>query len=1524
MILSPSVFGIEDFYWENPEPFSSGAGSFPQTAAGGDIAACAWQEAIPSSSTAGQIYISIAINDSQNENGWTAKERIAGPYPYSMREPSIFTLSIDRLGRIFICIAVTPSQTDILLSEDRGKTFSRYTLNQTQGGQNSLTNGQATTDTTALVPRIFHTADGSSVLFVVRTVGQNMTLYYAHSLDGRNWSGFQQFVNSAGLSLNFLPTHASLNGVDYVVFQSFIPGTINRPSFQLYMKQSYDGGRTWSSEKRLSIWQDTISDSTANADAFNNERPHLSLYGNGLFMVWERRYGAGVQAIYGAQLNTNGEAIRKIERISAANANCQDPKAFSYRGENMVVWFDNRRGGKDGAYIAQFDGTTWQNIELSRYSDTAIFTRAAIAEGHIYIFWQEAVDGKNRIFTLLPDTTGTVPRLVAENFTDGKRTSNVRAEIAWNVPYDSSGIVGFSWSWSRDPNAEPVDIVAAGVRTTSAREFADEDGAWYFSLKSIDNAGNWSDTARLTFIRDITAPKPVKIFPPENDDGGFVLSNSFSVGWEPPNDADVAGYSWNLDYLGALNATQDAVERTVSLLDNRSNAMRIMGSQPKVSYNNEDNGIWRFSVSPIDDVGNVGEAASFILRLNKYVPHTFITLLNGKQDIQGNLDLEIIGRGFSENGLVQRIFFRRDGEIENIRILTLSENQFVVRSDRNIMIRDVENLPEGKYYITVEHPLRGRAAGSTAISVLRSLTVKFGDHTNLWHAEWLVRLSRRFILEPTALILGLIMVFCMILALFTLRGVVLTFREGRAIQIETMAIINGELMPSEKKQRITVLRKHGIGVRVKIAGFTLALVSVVVLMVSMPLYIMMSNTQRETMMQSLWDRSVVLLEGITASARVFMPSNNVLELGYLPSQSAAVPEALYVTITGFGSGNTVTNDYVWATNDINILDKINTQILEAGVSRLKDSLTTELQSSFIDMNIKANQVIAEMAESIADLNREGSALALLTDQRSVARLEDIQVTTRALESRISEILNGLSEEVLSYPPFSTNDYETTGNTEYILYKPILFRQSSSDIYARGAVRLAISSESIIEEMLKGRRQILNVLMIIALMALLIGGIGAWIVSTLIVIPIKKLVTHVEKIRDTDDKSTLAGIDVEIKTRDELFTLGETINEMTRGIVKAYIASQDLSIGKEIQKKFIPLDIDKDGNKLTSGFKNTKNLRFFGYYEGAKGVSGDYFDYQAIDDRYFAIIKCDVAGKGVPAALIMTQVATMFINYFKTWKPTEDGMKIETLVYQINDFIEALAFKGRFAAFTLCIFDSETGVVRFCNAGDNLIHWFDRSEGRLKYLTLPQTPATGVLPNFMVEAAGGYKVQTMTIDHGDILLLYTDGIEEAKRKFRDYNFNEIICQEGGAGNDTPHGNHVVGQADEEMGVERVEEIINAVMNRQLYTLYKYHNPLGEIEYHFDFTNCKGTVEEVIMGMVSVEKVFRMYKNPNAGEDSRVLVDSKVNSFLKEHFTEYHKFLQNTENNPENPMYIYYTHIEEDEQYDDLTILGVNRK
>jgi hypothetical protein len=794
--------------------------------------------------------------------------------------------------------------------------------------------------------------------------------------------------------------------------------------------------------------------------------------------------------------------------------------------------------------------------------------------------------------------------------------------------------------------------------------------------------------------------------------------------------------------------------------------------------------------------------------------------------------------------------------------------------------------------------------------------------------------------DASFFILGGLILFCVVGLGFAVRGIIAVIAENAKAKVEAAALVSGDIMPAEKKKRAAFrLKKQGVGLYPKLASFTIILILLVVLMVSMPLYIRMTASQRETLFESLEERVEVLLQGLDSGVNNYFTSGDLADLDLLFRQISAVSEAKYVTITGYSAKTPVFDDLILATNDPDILGKIDTPELQPGVSRLTDALSPRLEQIAAGLNRRARAETGALLGSIAEMNRQAAAAARRSDELGSIQLRDIRQSIQALETQLNEWLSGIGREIGSEPAYfpesmagakrlaragRNNSKSGAFNNTFIFYKPVMYRQGNEDYYFRCLIRLEVSIEPILDQIARGQRSLLTMILLVAGIVQIIGAIGALFLSTWIIRPVSKLVGFVELIRDTEDKSKLGGVEIRINSRDELAVLGDTINDMASGLVRAAQTSRDLTIGKELQKKFIPLEIDKDGNKLSSGFKDTPNAQFYGYYEGAKGISGDYFDYIDLDDRYYAVIKCDVAGKGVPAALIMIQVATMFLNHFKNWTSIEKGQHIEELVYQINDFIEALGFEGRFAAFTLCLFDSKTGLLRFCNAGDNIVHYYDKSDKKMKNVKFRETPAVGVLPNFLVESKGGYPVHTLTLDHGDILFLYTDGFEEAKRKFRDSSFNEIVCSEGNAPLNTPHGNHLVGQGNEELGKNRVEEVINAVMNRGTYSLYKYHNGEGEQTLHFDFTACAGTMEEAVTALVSLEKIFRLYKDSAAGEDDRVLVDRKVDEFLKARFLQYRTYCTRSKVSSENNAYLYYTHVREDPQYDDLTIVGIRRK
>ena len=1503
------VSALSDIYWETPVPLAEGNGRFPIASYRDGLAAVVWQETAVGEDGALRVRLSMASK--RGDADWRIRRSFAGPYIYSGNEPSVASLAIDGKGRILIAIAASPSSTEILASGDDGASFSRAVLD---GGSES-----------SIAPRLYVRADGGYILFATRGQDQSLTIHASKSEDGVVWSPFAPFVDEAGLRLNFLPTHAAAAGSDFVVFQSLSSGV--RPTFQLYLKRSDDGGATWSPARLVTSFDDPFSQTRTQAENFDNQRPHLSVLGDSLFLVWERRSGSASPQVYAAEIAGDGSLLGEVDRVSSAGSYCNNPIGFEFDGEASIVWFDNRRG-QNRVYFAQRSGIVWQESDLSGARGDAAFARPVPTPAGLFVFWQSTARGTDRIYVAGPDRTVEAPILAAENFESGKAVRRDVARFSWKAPEDASGISSYSFSWSMDPGAEPPRNAMSTDATTSAERRAPEDGSWFFSILAKDFAGNWSRPARIEFVRDTTPPPKANIVPPPLDEGGFLASNTFSIEWNPPPASDIASYAWDLEYLAPLDYAAlwgDAEFQTeaAARFPAKAPTPRALGSAVTASFSNRDDGIWRFSVAVIDEVGNIGEASSYYMKANKYVPYTYITFADALRDDQGTLTLKIVGRGFSVGGLVERIFLDRDGRAPYDREFLLERGEYRVVSDREISGLRVEDLEAGRYRIGLIHPTRGIHVTAPLVNVDESGTVKFGDFSQEWEPSWIVAQKSRFVFDSVVLVLAAVLVFGLIGLFVSVRGIGDVLREGMAVRDEVAALITGDLMPSEKKKRAASIRKRGISLRLKLATFTTILVVMVVVIVSLPLSLLMTRTQETTLLRGLKDRSKVLLESLASGARAYLPSRNVLELGFLPAQASAIPEARYATITGFGSDATIFSDHIWATNDPAIGSKIDTAAFQAGVSRLQDPLTPRLVGIAKELDDQARSEVGELSAGIAGFTQEALKLALRTDAASVRARDDIQTTTRELEARLNERLTAIASEIGSEPEFSLDQISPETRT-YIFFKPVMYRQGSEDLFFRGLVRLEVSTDSIIAEIAAGRRELIRITSIVALIAVGIGVIGALFLSMIIIGPIKKLVGHVRMIRDTENKADLQGKDIVVKSKDEIAELGDTINDMTHGLVKAAAASKDLTVGKDVQKMFIPLETDERGRKLTTGSTITDEAEFFGYYEGAKGVSGDYFNYLKLDDRYFAVIKCDVSGKGVPAALIMVEVATLFLDHFKNWTNNAAGLNLEPLVYRINDFINSQGYKGLFAAFTLCLLDTKSGLVRFCNAGDTLVHYYDASEARMKILTLAQTPAAGPFPNELIEMKSGFPMQTLKLDSGDFLLLYTDGIEEGKRYFRNSSQEMISCKEPGIADGAAHDNHQKGDNNEEFGYPRVESILNAVLTGGRFELVKHHPADPSERLSFDFSRGDRSFKDGIMALVAIERIFRFFRDPKAGEDSKVLVDRKVDAFLKGCFEQYRTYCSRTRDHGELPEYMYYTNIREDDQYDDLTILGIKKK
>ena len=887
-------------------------------------------------------------------------------------------------------------------------------------------------------------------------------------------------------------------------------------------------------------------------------------------------------------------------------------------------------------------------------------------------------------------------------------------------------------------------------------------------------------------------------------------------------------------------------------------------------------------------------------------------------------------------------------------VVSADAGLYRVETDRFIQGPVLEGLQTSDYWVGVVHPIRGIHFTSQLLSLTSLGTVKFGNFEV--QPKIGLRPAGDFRFAFSTFLAVALLVFLGIMVVLTVRRLVTVVGEGLELQRQARSFITGEEETgADKQERFQEMKKKGLGLRLKFVLLITILVLLLVTMVSVPLAYLTNQRQEEILANGLLQRIEVLMESLASGARTYLPTQDLLELGNLPAQMGAIgQEALFVTITGppaaqgEGDGGT---DWVWATNDESLLEG---ERLQAGELFLEDSISPSLARLADEINQEASAQVAEISREIQFLNERVEPLVeefiRTADPETEGAINEIQEQLSLLYSTLNSRLLEIGRRLFSRPGYDPTALSRE-NTRYIFYKPVLFREEGRNDFFRGTVRLGISTDTILEDIQSSRRQLFLIIGLVAVAAIVLGIVGALGLAAIIIRPIHILVRGVEVIRDAEDiAKDLKDHAIETKTRDELSLLAETINQMTTGLVDAANANQMLLMGKDVQKQYLSLDKLEGSNvKMTTYKKEDANIALFGYYEGALGVSGDLFDCKEIDANHIAFIKGDVSGKGVPAALIMVQVATLFTYFFTSWKSHNDerlaeGKKglpppnIADLVDQTNnllDFIGA-AQAGRFAAFIVGVLNVKTGRCSFCHAGDNLVHIYDSSKG-MHIRRLEERPTAGSFPSELVKMQMGFTTEVQVMKKNDAFLLYTDGIEEAQRHFRDADFNLIKCEEESPETngerrhgDETNGSHAVGESFEELGTGRIHAIVNAVFNRSIYRLHKYHNPLGDEELTFDFTACEGTIEEAVIALVSVEKIFRIYPDPSAGLQDELRVDRRIDDFLKDHFGQYESYFHHplTEkrgiSSEEAQLYRYFSHIKEDHQYDDLTVLGIMKK
>ncbi len=185
---------------------------------------------------------------------------------------------------------------------------------------------------------------------------------------------------------------------------------------------------------------------------------------------------------------------------------------------------------------------------------------------------------------------------------------------------------------------------------------------------------------------------------------------------------------------------------------------------------------------------------------------------------------------------------------------------------------------------------------------------------------------------------------------------------------------------------------------------------------------------------------------------------------------------------------------------------------------------------------------------------------------------------------------------------------------------------------------------------------------------------------------------------------------------------------------------ELKVARRIQESILPKEIP-----CLPGWEMAA------HWQPAHAVSGDFYDFIHFPDGRLALIVGDVTGKGVPAALVM---ATTRAILRATAQP---GLNPGQVLERVNDQVCVDILPGMFVTCFYGILDSGTGALNFANAGHCLPLQVHQSE-------VVEPRATG-MPLGLLEGMA-YEEKAISLQDGDTLLLYSDGLIEAHNPQRE--------------------------------------------------------------------------------------------------------------------------------------------------------------
>lgn len=297
----------------------------------------------------------------------------------------------------------------------------------------------------------------------------------------------------------------------------------------------------------------------------------------------------------------------------------------------------------------------------------------------------------------------------------------------------------------------------------------------------------------------------------------------------------------------------------------------------------------------------------------------------------------------------------------------------------------------------------------------------------------------------------------------------------------------------------------------------------------------------------------------------------------------------------------------------------------------------------------------------------------------------------------------------------------------------------------GYLYLQVKKSHVNKEVVRRRVKDLQV----AILVLLAGLAGTTILIYFVMNPFRKLARWVKDLGSGEVKD-----EIDFDSSDEVGEIAQAFSEITDKFRKS---QKNLAEQERIQKE-MQLAQDIQQTLLPSEMPDLEGYQVASYYEAAKEVGGDYYDFVQVDKDTLGIVVADVSGKGVPGSLVMTMIRTALRTEARSMKSASE------VLARVNDFVVNDMKKGMFVTLFYIIIDSKKRRINYASAGHNPMILFRQGTKKTYYLNPRGFPVGISLPDPDLFKKS-IESDTIQLAEDDILLIYTDGITEAMNSSR---------------------------------------------------------------------------------------------------------------------------------------------------------------